>query len=209
MGEVTGRPRVAVAWSRGGDRSVLESLTACLRSIGCDPAGIEVVRSCRRCGGDDHGQPRLRRRGADLPQGISISRSAGVLAVAVSDGAPVGVDIESPENARFDGFDQVALHPDELRPRTIRQRAIVWTRKEAYLKALGLGLDMPPDRVRASAPDGPPRILDGVPGAGDVQLADLEVPPPLVGCVAVVSAAPPRVTCVEAAAAAPARPARP
>ena len=72
----------------------------------------------------------------------------------------VGVDVEAAGSASFDGFDDVALHPEE-RCVDDHERTRLWTRKEALLKAHGTGLAVDPRTVWLSA-DG--RVLEGPSG---------------------------------------------
>lgn len=205
-------PHAVVACSTDGDGALQELVAACLDALphpgnpGVDATTIH--RSCPRCGADDHGRPYLRSGGTELEARVSISRCHGTLAVVVSPGAAVGIDLEHPDRTRFEGFADVALHVDE-RAMSARERAVTWARKEAYLKALGVGLDVDPRSVRLTDGRTAPRVLQGVPGAEDVRLIDLELlPPGLVGCVAVVAGTPPHLTVVTAGPAARPRGAR-
>lgn len=195
-------PHAVVAWSTDGEGALQELVATCLDALaspGNRGAGTATVhRSCPRCGADDHGRPYLCSGGAELGVGISISRCHGALAVAMSHGAAVGIDLEHPDRTRFEGFADVALHVDE-RATSARERAVTWARKEAYLKALGVGLDVDPRSVRLTDARSAPRVLLGVPGAEDVHLVDLGlVPPGLVGCVAVAAGTTPHLTVVAA-----------
>ncbi len=74
------------------DRFVLA--TAVLRAavagrVGDAPARVLVDRGCERCGGQ-HGRPRLPGTGL----AASITHSGDVVAVALTEGCPVGVDVE-------------------------------------------------------------------------------------------------------------------
>ena len=88
------------------------------------------------------GRPRL----TDAPRtGFSLSHTRGLVAVAVCDGADIGVDAEA-DSALPPG--QGTLHPEEERalaalPSPAPAFARLWTRKEAVAKALGLGLRLP------------------------------------------------------------------
>lgn len=88
---------------------------------------------------DSLGKPRLTDR-EDIH--FSISHSGHWAVCAVSD-RPVGVDVErprcSPEVARR------FFHPDELLSEDPVFLTRLWTAKEAFVKALGLGLTIPLD----------------------------------------------------------------
>jgi 4'-phosphopantetheinyl transferase len=65
---------------------------------------------------------------------------------AITDAGPVGVDVEAEGAADFAGFEDVALHPSE-RATPPNDPTRVWVRKEALLKAYGLGLAVDPSEV--------------------------------------------------------------
>ncbi|MEV0256052.1 4'-phosphopantetheinyl transferase superfamily protein [Streptomyces sp. NPDC050732] len=107
---------------------------------------IELARHpCPGCGSADHGPPRIAR--PDVPLWISLSHTGtgGVLAVSP---APVGVDVESHREVDVAGLTRTALGPaetawlDGLAGHEDRIRGFYrcWTRKEAVLKAIGIGL---------------------------------------------------------------------
>ena len=129
----------------------------------------EVPRVDRTCPDCDrqHGKPVL-----DHPTlHVSTATSAGLSVVAVAD-APVGVDVERVDAARFDGFAGVAQHRAER-----GEPAVLWTRKEAALKATGEGLRTDPRTVDVS------RAVEPVRGA---LLLDVAVPEGWVAAVAVL-----------------------
>jgi len=118
------------------------------------------------------------------PAYVSLARAGDLSVVAVTDAGPVGVDVEAQGAADFAGFADVALHPGE-RATTADDPTRVWVRKEALIKAYGLGLAVDPSDVRLdddglAAWDSPHRP----PGA--VWLRDLAVP----GHVAAVAVLP-------------------
>jgi 4'-phosphopantetheinyl transferase len=97
----------------------------------------------------------------------SLSHAEGLVAIAVSSGGPVGIDIEPAIRAGDMG--EIAgrvCHPRELAalsalPDSQRERALLslWVRKEALLKAAGIGMEVEMDRFEAPAN----RVL-GLPG---------------------------------------------
>jgi 4'-phosphopantetheinyl transferase len=124
------------------------------------PPVARVGRWCRSCGQlADHGRPvALDVKGRPI-SGVFLSSShAGpVVVVAASTEVPVGVDIEMASALRhwlasdITGFDRLTLSPveqaalDRLEPdRANQARLRVWVRKEAVLKAVGVGLAVEP-----------------------------------------------------------------
>lgn len=114
--------------------------------LSVEPEGLKFTcEPCAACGGA-HGRPVLEGRAAHF----SLSYSTEAVLVAVAD-APVGVDVEAvPEPEVVDDV-LPALHEEEVRvlrelhpSERVRAFARVWTRKEAYLKALGTGLARDP-----------------------------------------------------------------
>ena len=129
---------------------------------------------------------------------FNLSRSGGVTLVAVSREADVGVDLERrverglrslPAHALCDREREVL---DRL-PEGERADAFLtyWVRKEAVLKAAGVGLGLEPNRIEVSAPSESPavRVVPDTIGPADAwTLVDLDVP----GCAAAVAIRRPR-----------------
>lgn len=102
---------------------------------------------------------------------FNLSHSEDICVVAVSHLQPLGIDVE---RVRGDfGGEEVAqanFAPAEFRellslPSDIRPQGFFncWTRKEAYVKALGAGLQISLDGFEVSLrPEDPPRFLRGV-----------------------------------------------
>lgn len=122
-----------------------------------------------------HGKPRL--RGSDVH--FNVSHSGGWALQAVTRGGEVGIDIERAE-PRF-AQEQIPEHffsPGEvtqLRSLPAHQQTAAffrcWTRKEAYIKARGMGLALALDSFDVSlGPNEPPAFLRG---AGDWSVQDL------------------------------------
>lgn len=145
--------------------------------VGSTPSSLRFDRTCTRCGAP-HGRPVLLGfPGVEL----SLSRCDDWVAVALS-ALPLGIDIESTEAVRFPGFPAVALHPDErdvVEPSgdgLLRRHAVSWVRREAALKALGIGLRTDPAGLR-TPPSGLPSELLGD-GDATVTVHDLALPWP-------------------------------
>ncbi len=135
-------------------RGLLRHVLALYR--GTDPSRLRISARCRHCGDKAHGKPFLVDGG---PQ-FSLSRSGGGALLAVAD-RPVGVDLESRSRAvAGDSFAATFLGSRELAeaPRVGRWSYVLdaWTRKEAYLKGVGIGLAIDPRTVelRDSGVDG-------------------------------------------------------
>ncbi|WAZ25625.1 4'-phosphopantetheinyl transferase superfamily protein [Streptomyces cinnabarinus] len=94
---------------------------------------------------DGHGRPVLR---APAGLDVSISHTADVLVVGVARGRRIGVDVEARDRPLLaPGLAEKFCHPEELAelrelPPAERNALLVrlWTLKEAYTKALGVGL---------------------------------------------------------------------
>jgi 4'-phosphopantetheinyl transferase len=133
------------------------------RKIGC--AADEVAMAI-----SEHGKPYL----PDAPHlRFSLSHSAGRGLCAFSVETEIGCDIEelNSTHARLDVAERF-FAPDELAALTalppdqwLQGFYNCWTRKEAYVKALGLGLLYPLNSFAVSLdPAQPPGLLRGEPG---------------------------------------------
>lgn len=120
--------------------------------LGLDPADVLTGRACPRCGSSAHGRPWARAGGVEVF--VSLSRCGEHLLTAVSVDGPVGVDIEAIAAVERGWDPLVVLHPSE-RAASERaawpERAALWARKEALLKALGTGLATPMEAVQLDA----------------------------------------------------------
>jgi 4'-phosphopantetheinyl transferase len=173
-----------------------EILGACLQ---LEPAAVAFTYGKK-------GKPALTGSPAPADLEFSVSHSSDLAAYAVTAGAPVGVDVE-----RLRAVDQM----ETIAERTFSRRECAvlrglpgalrptgffncWTRKEAYIKALGEGLSYPLDRFSVSlAPDAPARLesVDDAPAhVENWTLEALPVPAGFAGAV-VMGARPARVVC--------------
>ena len=173
-------PEVLVLWA-AGDRADALARTAVGRVLDVDPGEVVIGRRCPTCGSTAHGAPVV--EGA----WVSLSRTPGHVVAAASTAGPVGVDVERVTDHLFDGFDDVALSASEsaaLAPGDVRARLRAWVRKEAALKALGLGLRVDPTTFVTPAPGIPTDIVAGMPS---VTVVDLDVPRAYAAAVALES----------------------
>ncbi len=186
---------------RAGDEDRRRSTTAAAviravlgTALGVRPADLVIDRTCPGCG-RPHGRPRL----PTLPDlGLSVTHSAGCVAVAVLPGGAVGVDVEEllRPDADLDELATVVLASEEQAELSrasagSRHRAFTtwWTRKEAVLKATGEGLATPLDTVVVSPPWTPARVLRWS-GLGPAWLSDLRPPAGLAGALAGIGGPP-------------------
>lgn len=110
---------------------------------------VRVGRSCGRCGSSVHGRPWARAAGRSSEVGVSLSRSGPHLLTAVTARGSIGVDIESVTTVDAGWDPRLVLHPSEATlGSTPVERARIWCRKEAIVKALGQGLDIAMPTIR-------------------------------------------------------------
>ena len=131
-----------------------------------------VLAGCLGCGArevlfevEKHGKPVLDHRHGPARPAFNLSHASGHALIAVAGpNTRIGVDLE-PLDRDIDvaSLTTMILAPEEApdfltQPEPARTRNFlrIWTRKEAYLKATGAGLTVPPDcviaRERATAP---------------------------------------------------------
>lgn len=175
--EQAGRRWVAARWAL---RRVLAGY------LGEAAEGVELEAG-------ERGKPRLRRDGTLR---FSLSHSGGLALIAVTDGREVGVDVELVEPERdllalaaraLGAEDAAAVHdaPPAERPAAFYA---AWTRHEARLKCLGLGLGGNPNRHFPPS-EGVNRRFD------EIAIENLDVAPGYAAAVAVADAALGPVEC--------------
>lgn len=146
-------------------RTVFHGDTARLRRTGHRRLVLDILGHALGVSPDDvvlhrppHGKPELVAPvtpfGDDKPLHFNVSHSGPHLVVATTTSGPVGVDVEEDRPVDWTLLAPAVLHSRELRAvhaMVPHQRASallrVWTRKEALLKADGVGLRQPPASV--------------------------------------------------------------
>jgi 4'-phosphopantetheinyl transferase len=165
-------------------RGILRSILASY--LGTEAARIEFRYSM-------YGKPELAKpAGSGLHFNVSHSESVALYAFAI--GRRIGIDVERIRDdfdfeliakRSFSLFEHAAL---KRMPATERRRAffVCWTRKEAYIKALGTGLNHPLHQFDVSV-DEPAMLLNvrGEPGAPQLwDMKNVHAAPRYVGAVA-------------------------
>lgn len=142
------------------------------RALGVVPAEVRVDRVCAQCGGP-HGVPRV----AGAPY-LSIAHCTGTVVVAACAGHQVGVDVERADRSDIEDVADQLLAPSERRPGLTQGDLLrYWVRKEAVVKATGVGLYADLRSVLVSPPDASPAVLAyGPEPARRLALADVDVP---------------------------------
>lgn len=156
------------------------------------PRDIELDRTCTQCG-KPHGKPFAKGSALEL----SVSHSGDRIAVAVTTGTPVGVDVEqadkrarNPGGENAEALARYVLSDVELAALDDPSAGflVAWTRKEAVTKATGDGLRIPFREVIVSAPTQPPELIAWpYPEPPEsVSLFDLDPGPGYVAALAVI-----------------------
>lgn len=173
------RDRNRFIHSRHGLRQIL----ACYLEI--DPRQLPIILG-------PHGKPVLK-PGHKLGFNLSHSGDRGLLAIGGAAG--IGIDIETmklPQDARR--LAESVFSADETRALdSVADDALFapfftcWTRKEAYLKAIGVGLTAEPKSITVGTDSGRRRLrIEGMPGNDFVDVATIIQDDHCVASVAVV-----------------------
>ncbi|QVQ54586.1 4'-phosphopantetheinyl transferase superfamily protein [Spiractinospora alimapuensis] len=154
------------------------------RAADCPAGEVSYIRDCPHCSGTEpHGKPRPVGAAAGLE--FSITHSGDWVAVAVCSEAEVGVDVErirGEGESDLEGLASYVLTDQERSdlaqvPSPSRSAAFFtyWTRKEALLKATGVGLSGGLNSITVSGPRESARVVrwDSAAAPDSVQLADL------------------------------------
>jgi 4'-phosphopantetheinyl transferase len=159
---------------------------------------LDVSPDCITFDYSAKGKPGLPPVAGQIPLHFNLAHSHEMAVYAFTQSAAVGVDVEYSLRpvmdidqlaARFFSANENAIYrslaDSQRRPAFFR----CWTRKEAYIKAIGAGLSQPLDRFDVTlAPDQPAALvsIDGDPvAAGSWSLFHFEPAPQYVGAVAV------------------------
>lgn len=157
--------RVQVTYGRGDAHALVRETVAAYAAV--TPDRVVLTHECPRCGGDDHGRPRIVPVPAlRHPPYVSLARAGDVCAVAVTDTGEVGIDIE-----RSGAGAGLGLSDGD--------QTLTWVRTEALLKASGLGLRVDPRHVRLGRTDRPPALTgwrSPYPRPDPVWMTDLDLP---------------------------------
>jgi 4'-phosphopantetheinyl transferase len=151
--------------ARAGLRALLGSY------LGVDPLAVEILQGA-------FGSPELAPAHDPHDLCFNLSHTAGLAAFAIGRGRSIGIDVEAVDRrAPSPGVIERALEPREVE-RVLRtdgrERTAAflhyWTVKEAYAKALGVGLALDLREVGVEGPKGRPRLaLPGGPGEWQVR----------------------------------------
>jgi 4'-phosphopantetheinyl transferase len=113
---------------------------------GMDPSEIGFTSRCTRCGHPTHGKPRLAPAPPCGPVEVSLSRTAGMVALALSN-VPVGIDVEHISSPLSQRDLAQLLSPGEMGDLSIADQSSprwacyqAWVAKEAVGKVRGSGL---------------------------------------------------------------------
>jgi 4'-phosphopantetheinyl transferase len=175
---------------------------ALARETGEAPRALRFRTDCRWCGDPGHGKPALAGRDGDGVS-FSLSHTAGLALLAVG-AREVGADVERRVDWDVRPAARLALTPAE-NARVAKAPAggvddflELWTRKEAYLKGIGLGMVHDPARVTFAAGRGPwSRVADDG-AATEWRVRALPLDGPWVAALA-VDGPPPREVRIGAA----------
>jgi 4'-phosphopantetheinyl transferase len=142
---------------------------------------------------NEYGKPALYGQHSGLR--FNLSHSGGIAVIAVTFERDLGVDVEQYSQCKADeGVAERYFSPRELAcfraaPESLRTRIFLncWTRKEAYIKARGMGFSIPLNSFDvSSAPGEPAGLLTTVQpeDSGEFQLEDLMLGENYVGALA-------------------------
>lgn len=138
--------------------------------LGCHPARLRFGRHpCAGCGGAGHGRPYLSRPRTRWE--FSLSRSGPYWVCAAAEGVRVGVDLERVRPMDLSRLPSAILSSGERRhlygvPGEFRAAEFIrcWTRKEAVVKASGIGIEAALGDIDVGPAQTRPRVTHKAPG---------------------------------------------
>jgi 4'-phosphopantetheinyl transferase len=141
------------------------------------------------------GKPRLEPAGRAKRMEFNVSHSGQIVLIAFASGRRLGVDVEkilpvaeNDERLSRSWLSELELSEMSTMDAPARTRAFysLWTRREAYLKARGEGLSLPPECVEVPCESEPPlESLSESPSSRLYSLRNLEIGPGYAAAVAV------------------------
>jgi 4'-phosphopantetheinyl transferase len=157
---------------------------------GSAPAELALSTRCAWCGDPGHGKPALALAGSGPAPRFSLAHTRGLALLAVS-AIEVGIDVEHRGAPGVSDGGELVLSEEELDALPSDGAALeraylgLWTRKESYLKGLGLGLERDPRQVTFATAAGPWSAVvdDGAPTTWSS--SELELDDPWLGALAI------------------------
>lgn len=125
------------------------------RATGVRALDVIVDRRCPQCSGD-HGRPRATTSAAGTPLRLSVTHSGGLVGVALSDSAEVGLDVEDVVGRSLLAWRRISRRlseTDDVRDDSEQEASSIarrWVRAESVLKAVGVGLAVRPRAIKIS-----------------------------------------------------------
>jgi 4'-phosphopantetheinyl transferase len=174
------RYRQAADQDRFALGAALIRLVAAARS-GVAPHEVRVDRTCPGCA-QPHGKPQLPGTGLH----VSVSHSGDLVALALTDVAPIGVDVEVLTGRDVAGLARSVVGPGEPIA-AARDFYTYWCRKEAIVKATGDGLRVPLPEVVVSPADQAARLVSYAGALPPCSVTDLPVGDGYAAAVAVLA----------------------
>lgn len=169
-----------------GRRGILRNVLSVY--LGTKPAALRLIYN-------EFGKPCLEGSPEAGSLNFNLSHSGALMLVAVALDRGVGIDIEFIDSAvssdevarRFFSTNEIATL--EGLPEPLRQREFfnLWARKEAYIKARGMGLSIPLDSFDVSSIQGEAVVVPGTPNSSDGsnwKIENLDIDPRYAAAVA-------------------------
>ena len=164
-------------YARADDRARFLTTRALLRTVLSERLGLAPADLCFSV--DRWGKPHVVRAATAPVVHFNLSHARGMAVLAVCGTAAVGVDVEDERRAvNAEALTLRYFAPEELAalralPEDMRRLSFLhlWTLKEAYVKALGMGLRIPLDRFAFALRDDTVEFLRREGKGADVPLA--------------------------------------